>query len=98
MSTYAVGSAEQIADTMEAWVNEAGVDGFNITYAITPSTFKDFISYVVPILQERGLVQKEYEGNSLRDNLFGHEDQLPAHHPGKQIGVAPVTSYILSNS
>ncbi|MGY0694450.1 LLM class flavin-dependent oxidoreductase [Virgibacillus sp. FSP13] len=85
MSAYTVGSPEQVADTMEQWVNEAGVDGFNIAYAITPGTFKDFIEYVVPILQERGLVQREYEGSSLRDNLFGHGDQLPVHHPGKQM-------------
>ncbi|WP_404452241.1 LLM class flavin-dependent oxidoreductase [Virgibacillus necropolis] len=84
MSAYAVGSPEQIADTMEEWVNEAGVDGFNIAYAITPGTFRDFIEYVVPILQERGLVRKEYEGSTLRDNLFGQGDQLPVYHPGKQ--------------
>ncbi|MEC5425963.1 LLM class flavin-dependent oxidoreductase [Virgibacillus sp. C22-A2] len=84
MSAYAVGSPEQIADTMEEWVNEAGVDGFNIAYAITPGTFKDFIEYVVPILQERGLVQKEYEGTTLRDNLFGRGEELPDHHPGKR--------------
>ncbi|PAV28859.1 5,10-methylene tetrahydromethanopterin reductase [Virgibacillus profundi] len=83
MSAYAVGSPEQIADTLEEWVNEAGVDGFNIAYAITPGTFKDFIEYVVPILQERGLVQKEYEGTTLRDSLFGHGDRLLDHHPGK---------------
>ncbi|WP_099156883.1 LLM class flavin-dependent oxidoreductase [Virgibacillus ndiopensis] len=84
MSAYTVGSPEQVADTMEEWVTEAGVDGFNIAYAITPGTFKDFIEYVVPILQERGLVQKEYAGNSLRDNLFGLGDQLQNHHPGKR--------------
>ncbi|ASK63826.1 5,10-methylene tetrahydromethanopterin reductase [Virgibacillus phasianinus] len=84
MGASAVGSPEQIADTMEEWVNEAGIDGFNIAYAITPGTFKDFIEYVVPILQERGLVRKEYDGNSLRDNLFGNGDQLAASHPGKR--------------
>lgn len=84
MGASAVGSPEQIADTMEEWVNEAGVDGFNIAYAITPGTFKDFIELVVPILQERGLVRKEYDGNTLRDNLFGQGDQLLSHHSGKQ--------------
>ncbi|MBP1969133.1 FMN-dependent oxidoreductase (nitrilotriacetate monooxygenase family) [Virgibacillus natechei] len=83
MGPYTVGSPEQVADTMESWVNEAGVDGFNIAYAVTPGTFKDFVEYVVPILQDRGLVQKEYEGTTLRDSLFSQGDQLPAHHPGK---------------
>ena len=84
MSAFTVGSPEQVADTMEQWVNETGVDGFNIAYAITPGTFKDFIELVVPILQERGLVRTEYEGSSLRDSLFGEGDGLPEHHPGKQ--------------
>lgn len=80
----AVGNTEQIADTMERWVNEAGVDGFNIAYAVTPGTFKDFAELVVPVLQDRGLVRKEYEGETLRDSLFGKGNHLPDHHPGKQ--------------
>lgn len=84
LGPYTVGSPEQIADTLEQWVDEAGVDGFNIAYAITPGTFKDFIELVIPILQERGLVRTEYEGTSLRDSLFGEGDRLPEQHPGKQ--------------
>ena len=80
----AVGNPEQIADTMEQWVNEAGVDGFNIAYAVTPGTFEDFVEFVVPVLQKRGLVRREYDGESLRDNLFGNGNHLPEHHPGKR--------------
>ncbi|WP_271397278.1 LLM class flavin-dependent oxidoreductase [Salinicoccus roseus] len=82
------GTPENIADTMQEWVDEAGVDGFNIAYAVTPGTFTEFVDDVVPVLQERGLVQKEYEGDTLRANLSG-QDQLAKHHPGKnyQIGV-----------
>ena len=64
---------------MEEWVNEVGIDGFNISYVVTPGTFEDFVDHVVPILQERGLVQKEYKGGTLRNNLFGY-DRLPEHH------------------
>jgi len=84
MGASAVGSPEQIADTMERWIKEADVDGFNIAYALTPSSFNDFVELVVPVLQDRGLVQKEYEGTSFRDNLFGKGDHLPDYHPGKQ--------------
>lgn len=76
MGASAIGSPEQIADTMEEWVNEAGVDGFNIAYAITPGTFKDFVELVVPVLQERGLVQKEYSGNTLRENLLAADHRI----------------------
>ncbi len=84
LGTKIVGSPEQVADELERWVDEAGVDGFNIAYAITPGTFKDFTELVVPILQERGLVRREYGGETLRDNLFGKGSQLQAHHPGKK--------------
>ena len=87
MGSAMVGSPEQIADEMEKWIDEAGVDGFNLAYAISPGTFKDFADYVVPVLQERGRVPKTYEGTSLRDNLFGKGDQLPLHHAGKQYRV-----------
>ncbi|MBP2080066.1 LLM class flavin-dependent oxidoreductase [Oceanobacillus polygoni] len=84
MGATAIGSPEQVADEMERWVNEAGIDGFNIAYAITPGSFKDFVELVVPVLQERGLVQTEYEGSTLRDNLFGKGDKLLDTHPGRQ--------------
>lgn len=90
MGAVSVGDPNQIADEMERWVNEADVDGFNIAYAITPDSFNDFVELVVPILQERGLVPKEYEGTTLRDNLFGKGDQLPEHHRGKQTGALVV--------
>lgn len=87
-----VGSPEQVADHLERWVAEAGVDGFNIAYAVTPGTFADFVELVVPILQERGLVQQEYSGTSLRDSLFDTGARLPHSHPGKQFSTqrAPV--------
>lgn len=83
MGPVAVGSPERIADIMEEWIEETGVDGFNLAYAITPGTFKDFVELVIPVLQERGLVQTEYQGETLRENLTG-SSQLPPTHPGKR--------------
>ncbi|MED1469848.1 LLM class flavin-dependent oxidoreductase [Bacillus salipaludis] len=83
MGPVVVGTPEKIADTMEEWVNEIGVDGFNIAYAVTPGTFEEFVEYVIPILQERGLVRKEYEKGTFRKNLFGY-DQLPDAHIARQ--------------
>ncbi|WP_102346202.1 LLM class flavin-dependent oxidoreductase [Bacillus sp. Marseille-P3661] len=78
----AVGTPDRIADIMEEWVSEAGVDGFNIAYAITPGTFKEFVEYVIPVLQDRGVVQREYTSTTLRGNLTGC-NQLPETHPAK---------------
>ncbi|QUW22544.1 LLM class flavin-dependent oxidoreductase [Sporosarcina sp. Marseille-Q4063] len=80
-----VGTPEKIADEMERWVNEADVDGFNITYAIKPGSFKDFAELVTPVLQERGLIRKkdDVQETTMRGNLFG-TDRLPVNHPGKR--------------
>jgi FMN-dependent oxidoreductase (nitrilotriacetate monooxygenase family) len=76
---FLTGTPEQIADTFEAW-HEAGVDGFNIVYAVTPGTFADFIDGVVPELRRRGLVQSAYAAGTLREKLFG-ASRLSERHP-----------------
>ena len=76
---WLVGSAEQVADELQRRF-ENGLDGFNQTYTVTPGTFVDFVEGVVPILQQRGLVQTEYSVGSLRRKLFG-TDKLPTSHP-----------------
>ena len=60
---------------------EAGIDGFNLVYSVTPGTFVDFIDGVVPVLQKRGLVQRDYEEGPLRQKLFGSA-RLNDRHPG----------------
>ncbi|HMM74075.1 MAG TPA: LLM class flavin-dependent oxidoreductase [Gammaproteobacteria bacterium] len=77
-----VGAYEQIANQLEDWL-AAGVDGFNLAYGITPGSFADFIDGVVPILQDRGLVQREYAPGTLREKIYGAgRRKLPASHPG----------------
>lgn len=78
-----VGSAQTVADELERWVDEGGIDGFNFAYAITPGTFEDLVDLVVPELQRRGRAQTEYAGSTLRESLFGPgqvhaEDTHPA--------------------
>jgi N-acetyl-S-(2-succino)cysteine monooxygenase len=34
-----------------------------------PGQFDDFVAGVVPLLQERGLFRRDYEGTTLRDHL-----------------------------
>jgi long-chain alkane monooxygenase len=92
IGTVAVGTPESIVDEMEKWVEEAGVDGFNIAYAVTPGTFKDFAELVTPVMRERGLLRQEYEGETLRSNLFGY-NQLPDAHPAKQFSKKHSVTY-----
>ena len=65
-----VGSPEQVADQMEKIMNEADIDGFNITPTYTPGSFDEFVDLVVPILQKRGLHRTEYTGKSLREHCL----------------------------
>lgn len=77
-----IGGPQTIADELERWVDEGGIDGFNIAYAITPGSFEDFVTYIVPELQQRGRVRTAYHGKTLRENLFGADSpHVAKDHP-----------------
>jgi hypothetical protein len=81
----AVGTPEQIADHIEAW-QDAGVDGLNVQYVVSPGTFEDFVEYVAPELRRRGLMQAGYADGTLRETLFpGRGPYLPDEHPARAI-------------
>jgi len=83
MGPVEIGTPQQIADALEYWTETAGIDGFNIAYATTPGTFKDFVDLVVPELQKRGLFKTEYEEGTYREKLFGKgQARLKDEHPG----------------
>ncbi|AEC22130.1 dibenzothiophene sulfone monooxygenase [Pusillimonas sp. T7-7] len=73
-SPIVVGSAQAVADAMQSWMEETGVDGFNLAYVTVPDSITDFIDLVVPILQERGLYKQSYDDGTLRHKLFGAGD------------------------
>jgi alkanesulfonate monooxygenase len=64
-----VGTPKTIADEMEEWVMTDACDGFTIQFPYLPGGLDDFVDKVVPELQRRGLLRKEYEGTTLRENL-----------------------------
>ncbi|MBW6421959.1 LLM class flavin-dependent oxidoreductase [Rhizobium sp. XQZ8] len=74
-----IGSAEQIADNLAAWMDNAGVDGFNLSRTVVPECFDDVIELVIPILQERGLYKTGYRDGTFREKLFG-APRLPGRH------------------
>lgn len=94
MGPRTVGSPSEVADELQDWVAETDVDGFNLAYAITPGTFTDVVSHVVPELQRRGVYPGEYEAGTLRQKLFGLGDRLPAAHRGATYRVGGVNSTI----
>ena len=64
-----VGAAKEIADRLEKWFVERACDGYVVGGTHTPGTFEDFVRFVVPELQRRGIYQKDYKGATLRENL-----------------------------
>ena len=64
-----MGSPGMVADQMEEWLETEGSDGFTIMFPYVPGGVDEFVDRLVPVLQDRGLFRKEYEGSTLRENL-----------------------------
>ncbi|EXJ79750.1 hypothetical protein A1O3_08033 [Capronia epimyces CBS 606.96] len=86
----AIGSPATVADILQRWVDEAGVDGFNFVHTVSPGTFEDLIEFVWPELKARGVIWDDYAApgpaGSARENYFqdGLGPKLRPDHPGKQ--------------
>ncbi|MDF3934410.1 LLM class flavin-dependent oxidoreductase [Pseudomonas citronellolis] len=76
-----VGSPQTVADQLQEWVEETGVDGFNLAGVVMPETFEAVVDLLVPELQARGLFKRDYAEGTLRRKLFGAGDRLAAPHP-----------------
>jgi alkanesulfonate monooxygenase len=77
-----IGSPSQVADQLEEWIEETDVDGFNLSYVVTPESFSDFVELVVPELQRRGVYKLDYRPGTLREKLYGPgQSRLPESHP-----------------
>ncbi|MBO37780.1 MAG: LLM class flavin-dependent oxidoreductase [Rhodospirillaceae bacterium] len=64
-----MGTPDEVADQMEEWLMTRGSDGFTIQFPFVPEGIDDFVDRLVPVLQDRGLFRKEYEGKTLRENM-----------------------------
>lgn len=84
-----VGDAQQVADELQSWMTETGIDGFNLSRTVVPESYQDFIDLVVPELQNRGLYKTAYPEGTLRQRLFGQGDRLPDRHAGAAFRQAP---------
>ena len=62
------GTPEQVANAVQDWFENGAADGFIINQLL-PDGLQYFTELVVPLLQARGLVRREYTGSTLRDNF-----------------------------
>jgi long-chain alkane monooxygenase len=74
------GAPEQVADELARW-RQAGVDGVSLVNVGGPEAYEEFVDHVAPILQSRGLMQRDYPDGTFRRNLLGRGDRLPERHP-----------------
>jgi FMN-dependent oxidoreductase (nitrilotriacetate monooxygenase family) len=64
-----LGTPESIADKFEQWFKAGVGKGFSVVPDSGLSSLTDFVEQVVPILQMRGLLRKQYTGTTLRGHL-----------------------------
>ena len=76
-----IGSVDEVAEELIAWMDQADVDGFNLSRTVTPECLEDVVRLLVPALQERGRYKRAYAPGTYREKLFGAGPLLAAPHP-----------------
>ncbi|GAB84328.1 putative FMNH2-dependent monooxygenase [Gordonia rubripertincta NBRC 101908] len=94
MGPVLIGSGDEVAEQLQDWVAETDVDGFNVAYAVTPGSFEDIVTHVIPALERRGVYDRGYVPGTLRHKLFGRGDHLPENHRGSTYRVGGVNSTV----
>jgi alkanesulfonate monooxygenase SsuD/methylene tetrahydromethanopterin reductase-like flavin-dependent oxidoreductase (luciferase family) len=77
------GTATEVADHMQRWFDAGACDGFSLAIDVYHDGIDAFVDQVIPILQERGIFHRDYEGPTLRDHLgapgqYGLDPRLAA--------------------
>lgn len=79
---YVAGTPNVVADEIERWLDEDGIDGINLRQYHSFDTARDFAELVIPELRRRGrIAERPSTPTSLRDRLFGRGDRLQHPHP-----------------
>ncbi|WP_461186847.1 NtaA/DmoA family FMN-dependent monooxygenase [Arthrobacter sp. Z4-13] len=89
-----VGEASVTADHMQEWFEARACDGFWVSIDVNEDGIDTFVDEVVPVLQDRGIYHRDYDGATLREHLDGscpirarptphrpHRMTTPAHPP-----------------
>lgn len=82
------GNPQQVADELQAWMADTGIDGFNLAYVESPRTFKNIVELLVPELQKRGAYKTGYQPGTLREKILGQGPGLAPSHCASQYRVS----------
>jgi len=80
---FVAGTPDVVADEIERWLDEDGLDGINLRQYHSFGTAQDFAELVVPELRRRGRLAEpdSRSGVTLRERIFGKgHARLPAEH------------------
>jgi FMN-dependent oxidoreductase (nitrilotriacetate monooxygenase family) len=80
-----VGSVDEVADALIGWMDDADIDGFNLSRTVIPECLEDVVTLLVPALQERGRYKRGYAEGTYREKLFGAGPRLAAPHPAAAV-------------
>lgn len=75
---FVAGTPTVVADEIERWLDEDGIDGINLRQYHSFDTARDFAELVVPELRRRGRLREG--GPTLRERLFERGPLLPENH------------------
>jgi long-chain alkane monooxygenase len=79
---FVAGTPDVVADEVERWLDEEGIDGINLRQYHSTETARDFVELVAPELRRRGRLRAGYEpGQTLRERTTGGGARLPDTHP-----------------
>jgi long-chain alkane monooxygenase len=83
---FVAGTPSVVADEIERWLDEDGLDGINLRQYHSFDTARDFAELVVPELRKRGRLPEEgSHPGTLRERLFGAgNSRLPDRHIGSR--------------
>ena len=87
-----LGTPAEVADQLEHWMDQTGIDGFNLTDAVQPDDLTHVVELLVPELQRRGRYPLQYADGTLRNKLFGNGDRLPSQHAGQHVSIQPANT------
>ncbi|MGG2476878.1 NtaA/DmoA family FMN-dependent monooxygenase, partial [Rhizobium sp. BR5] len=62
-----LGTPEEVADGIIDLWQDGTVDGYTLQPPRAPDDIAEFVEKVVPVLQDRGVYPREYEGATIRD-------------------------------
>lgn len=79
---FVAGTPTVVADEIERWLDDDGIDGINLRQYHSFDTARDFAELVVPELRRRGRIrERPAQPQTLRERLFGAGPRLEPPHP-----------------